>query len=144
MNVHEYYRHQLNEFWYSYKIFFPGPYRRSRHDNDITYDNFCVKYIHNKIMLITFFLKVTEVSILHDFAILQQLEWYITFVFCFTRFLLTYYLQAVNKCAAELQRWSLYSLGCSSHKLCFLEVELTCAVTQWHTWPTCRTFLSVS
>lgn len=74
MNVHQYYRHQLNELRCSYKISFPGPYRRLRHNNNIMYDNFCVKCIHNKIMLITFFLKGTEVSILDDFVILQQLE----------------------------------------------------------------------
>lgn len=71
--------------------------------------NFCVKCIHilyiYESMLITFFLKVSEVIILNSDLLLEIIRITNYFYFCFNGFVLKYHLQAINvRWVSSLQR----------------------------------------
>lgn len=61
-----------------------------------------IYYIY-ECMLITFFLKVTEVIILNSDLLLEIIRTTNYFYFCFNGFVLKYHLQAINTCEMDLQ-----------------------------------------
>lgn len=59
-------------------------------------------------MLITFFLKVSEVIILNSDLLLEIIRITNYFYFCFNGFVLKYHLQAINvRWVSSLQRWNI-------------------------------------